>query len=580
MEKIVLGLNLFHADSSACLIVNNELISAAEEERFTRVKHYGGIPSNAIKFCLISNGYTLNDVDIISINQNISENLFEKFKYLFSKKFSLKLVLKSLKIKKKRQDIKHSINNLDIGTFKGKIIGIEHHLSHVCSSFNVSGFKNATCLSVDGFGDFVSTAWGYGTNENVFLEDKVYFPHSLGVFYQSITQYLGFNNYGDEYKVMGLAPYGKPIYTDKLNNLIKYTGKGKFELNLEYFTHHKNDYSIDFESNGYPVVKTLYSNRLCELLGSPRKTNEKIEQFHKDIASSAQKIYEDIFFKILNFLFEKYKNQNLSLSGGCIMNSVANGKIRDNTNFTNIYIPSAPGDAGGAIGSSFAFLSKTNKIKFKHLHAYWGPKFTNDEIKKEIENLILNKGNPHNLNIKLIENEDDLNDFVSSEIQNNKVIGWFQGKMEFGARALGNRSILANPANPKIKELINKKIKLRETFRPFAPSILSEDVEKWFGIYSELPFMSEVKKIKSNKNLIPGVVHIDDTCRLQTVKKEENKKFYNLIHKFKQKTGIPILLNTSFNENEPIVCSPKDAIKCFLRTEMDIICIENWVISR
>ena len=497
-----------------------------------------------------------------------------------SNKINYELIFQSLKYSLFRKNFKTLLNQMGIGNYTGKILGIEHHLSHIGSSFYPSGFDESVCVSIDGFGDFVSTTWGYAKNNEVSTHGKVFFPDSLGIFYQAITQYIGFNNYGDEYKMMGLSPYGKPIYEKQLSKIINYLDEGKFKLNLDYFTHHNDDYAMNFDSNGSPIIKKLYSDKLIELLGPPRTPNNMIESFHKDIACSAQKIYENIFFDIMNFVYNKYNNSNLSLSGGCVMNSVANGKIRQRTKFKNIYIPSSPGDSGGSIGSAYTYLSKSIKVGRKVNHSYFGPKFSNEEIKKEIDKLILNSSDKSNFEVKNFENDNELLDFITENILQNKIVGWFQGKMEFGPRALGNRSIIANPCNLEIRDIINKKIKLREMFRPFAPSILYEDVYNWFEINAELPFMSEVLKIKKNKDKIKAVVHIDDTCRVHTVKECDNKKFYNLIKLFKKKTDIPILLNTSFNENEPIVCSPFDAINCFLRTEMDIICLGNWIIKR
>jgi len=408
------------------------------------------------------------------------------------------------------------------------------------------------------------------------VDGKIYFPHSLGIFYQAITQYLGFKNYGDEYKVMGLAPYGNPNYTKVISNLINYEKKFNFKLNLKYFLHHKK--RIFFISSiGEPIFKDLFSEELIKLLGPVRTKDESITQKHMDIAKSAQVIYEKFFFLLLNDIYEKYNIKNLNLSGGCAMNSVANGKIIKNTPFENIYVSSNPGDAGGAIGSAISLIS--DKFKYKQingLNPYLGKEYSDNEIEEIINKFDLNK----NFSVNKL-NDHFLFSKIAELISQSSIIGWFQGKMEWGPRALGNRSILADPRNPKMREILNFKIKRRESFRPFAPAILYEEMDKWFEIKKLVPHMSEVYNILENKkSLIPAVTHVDGTGRVQTVDILGNKRFYNLIKEFNNQTNVPIILNTSFNENEPIVETPDQAISCFLRTNMDVLVLENWVISR
>ena len=397
----------------------------------------------------------------------------------------------------------------------------------------------------------------------------------MGIFYQSITQFLGFKKYGDEYKVMGLSSYGNPTYQKQLSKLLYNTDEG-YKLNLKYFIH--QDQNI-FKNNKMGQIEyfDLYSQELKNLIGDERKFDDEINQRHMDIAKSAQVVYENTLFTLLTSLFQKYKIKNLTLSGGCAMNSVANGKILKKTPFEKVYISPNPGDAGGSIGSALFFLlEKGQKIENNINYAYLGSNYSDEDI----EQVISQKDLKTNFFVKKYPDE-DLYNFISDQLCLSKIIGWFQGKMEWGARALGNRSILADARNPKIKDIINKKIKKRESFRPFAPAILEEFTSQWFEIDKDVPYMSEVYKILKNKvNDLPGITHVDGTGRLQTVTKSNNNKFYCLIKNFYNKTNIPIVLNTSFNENEPIVESPEQAIDCFLRTNMDILVLGSWVISR
>ena len=383
---------------------------------------------------------------------------------------------------------------------------------------------------------------------------------------------------------MGLAPYGKPTFTDQLRKILKLKLNGSFELNLLYFRHHKE--KIDFKwSNGSPSIGTLFSPELEKLLGPARRQNEKITQLHKDIAHSTQVIYEETFFHLLKSLNKKYKISNLAIAGGCGMNSVANGKVLLKTPFKKVYVQAASGDAGGAIGAALTIWHKLGGIKSKqkilpHNHAYWGPSFSNQYV-MSLLNLQNDRIERENCNFKYFSEDSKLTKFIADEISNGKVIGWFQGKMEWGPRALGNRSIVCDPRRSDIKDILNLKIKRRESFRPFAPSVLREDLNDWFEQSDEVPFMMQVYQITKNKrSLIPAVTHIDGSGRLQTVDVRTNPKYYQLISDFKNLTGIPMVLNTSFNENEPVVCRPEEALETFLRTKMDILVLENWVIKR
>ena len=579
---LILGINAYHADASACILKDNVLVAAAEEERFVRVKHLAGFPIKAIEFCLKAVNIDIQEIDYLAVNSDPKSNFLRKVLYSTINIKNPFYLAKKYFNRKTPNKYNSELKNFYNSDFRNKIINVDHHLSHINSSYFNSDFDEAACLSIDGFGDFCSTKWGFYKDNKFEIGDQVTFPNSMGIFYQSLTQYLGFRNYGDEYKVMGLAPYGNPTYQNKIEKMIKLRKKGKFQLDMKYFRHHKQDMSFEW-SDGVPKFDILFDKEnLVDLLSlEPRNPIEDLNQEHKNFAASIQKVYEKIFFYILNEIYDRYHNKNLALSGGCAMNSVANGKIYKNTKFEKIFIPPAAGDAGGSIGAAYEVLNqKVKKVqKFKLRNASIGPSFSNSEVE-----LTLKKAkifNNHEFDVKNYENFDEIIDLISSEICQGNVIGWFQGGMEWGPRALGNRSIICDPRRDDMKEILNLKIKRRESFRPFAPSILLEEVPNWFEINDAVPFMSQVFKIKKEKRkYIPSVCHVDGTGRLQTVTKESNARYFQLISEFFKTTNVPMLLNTSFNENEPIVCAPEEAIETFLRTKMDVIVLENWLIKR
>ncbi len=575
----ILGLNYYHPDSSACLIKNGELTAAAEEERFVRIKHFSGFPENSINFCLNFGNLKLSDIDFVALNYHPLSNFKGKFLYTlknFNKITTFhKLIGQKNKLKNQNK-LKFFLNN---NNFKGKIINVDHHLSHLCSSYFLSNFKKSIGLTIDGFGDFCSMESFLCEDRNIKKIKKVLFPHSLGIFYQATTQFLGFKNYGDEYKLMGLASYGEPRYLDEFSEIVRFSEKNYFKLNLNYFTHHTDKKFKYFFENGNPIFNNLYSDLFKKKFGEPRSNNDPIEKKHMDIASSMQKHFEDIILSILNKLYNEYKIDKLCLSGGCAFNSKLNGLIREKTKFKEVFIQPNAGDAGGSIGASISanlnFKKKDNKIVSKN-NAYLGPSYSNEDIEAIISDR--NDLGDYQVN-KLSDNK--IYSITAEKIFNNLIIGWFKGRMEWGPRALGNRSILANPTNKNIKDVLNLKIKLREKFRPFAPSVLFEHKEKYFKIDYHSPYMLNVVEAKKiARETIPAVVHVDNTCRVQTVKREENEHFYNLINEFYLLSGVPVLVNTSFNENEPIVQNPQQAIDCFLRTKMDYLVLENWTISR
>ena len=578
----ILGLNAYHGDSSACLVVDGKLVAAAEEERFRRIKHWAGFPSEAIRYCLEEAGIGLGDLDHVAINQDAKANLWRKIAFTLSKHPDLGMVVDRIRNKRERLHADAELEQLFPGQrLRGKVHQVEHHLAHLASAFFVSPFQDATVVSVDGFGDFASAAWGMGTGNEIAVDAKVYFPHSLGIFYQAMTQYLGFPHYGDEYKVMGLAPYGKPAFMNEMRALVRLKSDGAYELDLEYCRHHREKIEYEWE-NGEPVVGTLYSAKLEELLGPARRKDDELTPRHLDIARSVQAMYEEAFFNLLNRLYERHKVDRLVLAGGCAMNSVANGKVYRNTPFRRFYVQSAAGDAGGAIGAAFVVWHQFShdKRSFVMDHAFWGPQFSHEHmsgILRDSKDDLLEK------ECTVVEIGDDtaLCARTAGAIAEGKVIGWFQGRMEWGPRALGNRSILGDPRRADMKDILNLKIKRRESFRPFAPSILREAVPEWFEADDDVPFMMQVYQIREGKRaLIPAVTHVDGSGRLQTVNRETNPRYYRLIEAFNSITGVPVLLNTSFNENEPVVCRPEEALDCFLRTKMDVLVLGNYFISR
>lgn len=585
----ILGLNAYHGDSSACLVRDGALVAAAEEERFRRIKHWAGFPSEAIRSCLEQAGIRLGDVEAIAINQDAGANLWKKVAYMATRRPDLSLVLDRIRNKRERVGVAAELARAFPGeSLRAEVHEVEHHLAHLASAFLVAPFDEAVVVSVDGFGDFASAAWGIGSGSEITVEDKVYFPHSLGMFYQALTQYLGFPYYGDEYKVMGLAPYGEPKYLEAMRRIVRLQDDGSFRLELGYFRHHKE--KVDYEwDNGEPKVGPLFSPLLEDLLGPSRKAGETLSQIHRDLARSTQAMYEEAFFHLLNRLHQRHRMDNLALAGGCAMNSVANGKVYRQTPFKKVYIQSAAGDAGGAIGAAFVVAQaaamkvrpgKSGASKFVMDHAYWGPEFGSDALKA----LLDSKRDDLAAAGCAVEEPESIEALCSRTAQaigEGKVIGWFQGRMEWGPRALGNRSILADPRRTDMKEILNLKIKRRESFRPFAPSILREHVADWFETDDDVPFMMQVFQIRAEKRTrIPAVTHVDGSGRLQTVSAASNPRYYRLIETFHELTGVPMLLNTSFNENEPVVCRPEEALDCFLRTRMDVLVLGDYFVSR
>jgi len=572
----ILGINAYHPDSSACLLKDGIVVCAIEEERIRRIKHWSGFPSEAIKFCLEDQNLTIKQVDYITISRdpkkNIHKKIFHALKYSINPFNLWNRVLNSRKTSSVKSSLANlfQVSELDI---KAKFYNIEHHLSHMGSSFFASRFKESAILSIDGFGDFTSTMTAFGKGNNIKSLKELNYPHSLGVFYTTVTQFLGFPDYGDEYKVMGLASYGKARYLKELDQIIELNENGFFKLNKKYFKHFRKGVVMDW-NGGNSNINSLFTKHWEDLFGKSRAKGDDLQKWHFDLAASVQTFTEKVIFHILNKLYEETRSVNLCLSGGVAQNSVANGKILENTSFKHIYIPSAGGDAGTSIGSA---LYLYNNILVKQrgeeiTSASFGARFNHEEIINILEK--------HDVKYTLVSDE-DLFEKVTDKLVNGGVVGWFQGRSEFGPRALGNRSILVDPRRDDAKELLNEKIKRRESFRPFAPSILKEFISEYFIENDSSPFMERVYNIRKEKHIdIPAVTHINGTGRLQTVDKHVSSRYHQLISKFAEKSGIPILLNTSFNENEPIVNRPEEALDCFLRTKMDMLVMENIIIER
>ncbi len=572
----ILGLNAFHGDSSACILKNGNVIVALEEERIRRIKHWAGFPTEAIKYCLKDVGISIKDIDYITISRDPSANVIKKIKHTLKNKVSISTILDRYTNSKKVKSVKAMLAeefNVSENDIKAEIHNIEHHRSHLGSSFFASPFEKSALLSIDGFGDFTSTMTAIGKGNQIEILDSVHFPHSAGIFYTSFTQYLGFPKYGDEYKVMGLAPYGNAIYVNKLKDVIEFTDDGLFKLNLNYFKHHKNGVKMSWEG-GEPDIESIFSGYMVEKFGPARKREDELTQYHKDLAASVQRITEELIFHILTHLHKRTGVDTLCIAGGVAQNSVANGKILRNTPFKKVYIPPAGHDAGTSIGSALFLHNQILKQKrvAPMFSGALGSHFTDTEIETYLRSQ----------NVKFTKYPDEeLFDKVTDCIINGGVVGWFQGRAEFGPRALGHRSIIADPRRADAKEILNLKIKRRESFRPFAPSILKEFVPDYFADADDVPFMEKVYLIKEEmRSKIPAVTHVDGTGRLQTVDAKTEPKYHALISAFNKKTGVSILLNTSFNENEPIVNSPANALDCFLRTKMDMLVIENFIVSR
>jgi carbamoyltransferase len=580
----ILGINAYHGNASAALVCDGKLIAAVEEERFNRVKYAAGFPSAAIHYCLKEAGITLADLDHVAVPRNPYARLGTKLLYA--------LRMPSFARERARVISKFtgipaalaSAFDADPQTLKAKFHRVEHHQAHLASTFFVSPFENAALLSADGLGDFASSMWGLGSGHRMRIDGAIAFPHSLGLYYSAVTQYLGFLKFGDEYKVMGLAAYGQPTYLDCFRDILRFNSNGGdlgFKLGLRYFTHHKTGPEMSWaESDKTPILGKMFSEALPRLLKTPaRQPAAPLEQHHRDMASSLQSRLEEVYLGMLQKLASKTKAKAVCLAGGVAFNCVANGKIFDATPFEQAYVHPAAGDAGLAVGAAYYVWHQIlgQPRSFVMDHAYWGPGFGQQELEAAIRCSAVSRDG--HLIIELPEEE--LLRRTATIIAEGKILGWYQGRSEWGPRALGNRSIVADPRRPEMKEILNRRIKHREVFRPFAPSILAEKTGEWFQKSYPSPFMNLAYSVlPSKRDKIPAPTHVDGTGRLQTVTQQANPRYYALIREFERQTGVPVVLNTSFNDNEPIVCRPEEALDCYLRTQMDALVLGNFLIAR
>jgi len=571
----VLGINAYHGDAAAAITKDGQLLAAVEEERFNRKKHCAGFPAESVRYCLEVANVPLEEIDHIGISRDPSAHLHKKV--LFSLKRLKNLsgqIMERLANAAKVRDLRKELTSA-LGTsseLRAQFHNVEHHKAHMASCFFVSPFERAAILSIDGFGDFISTMWGVGEGTNMQVLGQVEYPHSAGIVYTATSQFLGFPKYGDEGKVMGLAPYGKPGYLTEFREILRSDDCG-FKLNLDFFRHDSEGVDMTWD-NGSPTIGQIFSDKFIETFGSARLKDEPLTSRHEDIAASLQARLEEVSFEILRRLHDRTKLDRLCLAGGVAYNSVMNGKILLHTPFKELYIQPAAGDAGTAIGVCYYIYNSTLRQARSYVmeNPYTGPAFSNHDIAS-----VLKKNGLAGREMS----QRELTQTAAQTIADGKIVGWFQGRMEFGPRALGNRSIVVDPRRGDMKDILNARIKKREPFRPFAPSVLVERVGEYFDQTHPSPAMLMVYQVKAEKrSVIPAVTHVDGSGRLQTVSRRDNPLYYQLISDFEKLTGVPVVLNTSFNEDEPIVCNPQEAIECFQRTRMDSLFIGNYLVER
>jgi carbamoyltransferase len=575
----ILGINAYHGNASAAILCDGKLVAAVEEERFNRVKYAAGFPAAAIRYCLQTAGITLAEVDHVAVPRNPYARLGTKLFYALRMP---SFARERAKVLAKFTGIPEALAaafGFAPEKLPAKFHRVEHHVAHLASAFYCSPFEEAALLSADGLGDFASSMWGAGFGRRMNFHGSVAFPHSLGLYYSAVTQYLGFLKFGDEYKVMGLGAYGEPEFLPEFREIVHSNGT-RFHLGLKYFTHHRTGPEMSWaEADKTPVLGKMYSEEMPKKLGPVRAPEEPIEQRHKNLACSLQARLEEVYLGMLERLHRETGMKSVCLAGGVAFNCVANGKIPASTGFENVYVHPAAGDAGLAVGAAQFVWHQVlgNPRRFVMDHAYWGPEFSREEIRAAVKASRLGE------NGFAVEElpEEALLQKTAAIIADGKILGWFQGRAEWGPRALGNRSIVADPRRPEMKEILNRRIKHREIFRPFAPSILAEKTGEWFEQAHASPFMTMAYAVRPEKrNQIPAPTHVDGTGRLQTVTPTANPRYWKLIHEFERQTGVPVVLNTSFNDNEPIVCKPEEAIGCFERTQMDVLVLGDFLVTR
>jgi carbamoyltransferase len=570
---LILGLNMFHADASAALVQDGEVVFAIAEERLNRVKHYAGFPALAIKACLDFSGAKITDVDHVAVGQDSDANLAKKVQYALANPVKILNFIRLRQRKQPMRDVRSlmaSALDIDARTLRFKKHRLEHHIAHIASAYYCSPWDKAAGFSYDGSGDFVSTMMARCEGNQIEVLDRVFLPDSLGTFYTMICEFIGYPHYGDEGKVMGLAPYGKDTFCAQLAEVIGLKNDS-FNLDRSFFKPLGSNQGMQVLSDGTVRLSRHFSSRMVKAFGEPRDPRAEITQREMDLAYAMQRRFEDVLFHLLNQLHSRVACEDLAMAGGCALNSVANGKLFKHTPFRRTWIQPAAGDEGLAIGAALHTYHSVLNLprRFAMKNSYLGPEFSEALIESALKKA--------NLRYRKLERE-PLLETVAQQIATGNIVGWFQGRMEWGPRALGNRSILAHPGLPGMKDVLNARIKQREWFRPFAPSILEERQSEFFEHDYPSPFMLHVYKIRPEKrSQLSAVNHVDDTGRLQTVSREENPLYHELICAFERKTGIPAVLNTSFNENEPIVCQPDEAIDCFKRTRMDVLAIGPYL---
>ena len=576
----ILGINAYHGNASAAIVCDGRLVAAVEEERFNRVKYAAGFPAAAIRYCLAEAGITLDDVDHIAIPRNPWARLGTKLLYAVRMpRFARERVRVLARFTSLPEALEQAFD-VDPQRIRARYHRVEHHLAHLASTFFVSPFEQAAVLSADGLGDFASTMWATGEGNRLRVHGAVAFPHSLGMYYTAITQYLGFWKFGDEYKVMGLAAYGEPAYLEEFRRILQSNAALGFRLNLAYFSHHHTGPDMTWrEADKTPQLGRIFSPYLEERLGPTRAPDQPVEQRHRNAAATMQACLEEVLFDLLTTLQRRTGHRALCLAGGVAFNCAANGKIFDRTPFEQVYVQPAAGDAGLAVGAAYYVYHHVlgHPRTFVMEHPYWGPAYSQQQIRAALERSSIASSEFQVTELP----EEQLAKETAKEIAGGKIVGWFQGRAEWGPRALGNRSILADPRRAEMKDILNRRIKHREVFRPFAPSILEEATGEYFEKAYPSPFMALAYAVRPEKRKeIPAPTHVDGTGRLQTVSRTVNPRYWRLIREFANLTGVPVVLNTSFNENEPIVCQPEEAIECFLRTKMNTLVLGNTIVRK
>jgi len=571
---VILGINTYHANSSAALVVDGRLVAAVEEERFTRAKYETGFPHHSIDYCLRAGGIEARDVGHIAVSRNPLAHLGSKAWFAASTRAGREMIRARgdlLQFFRVKRTMAEGLG-VDVRALRAKLHLVEHHRAHIASAFFVSPFERAAVLSLDGSGDMVSAMWGTGEGSRLRIAGRVLYPHSLGVFYQAMTQYLGFSKWGDEYKVMGLASYGRPTYESGMRAVLRNDGM-QFRLNLDCFRHHRHNIPMTWDG-GPASISRLWGGELEHRFGPARRDGDPVEQRHKDVAASMQHRLEEVELDMLRTLQLATDMQSLAMAGGVALNCVANGRIRHETDFRHVYVQPAAYDGGTSVGAAFYVYHHVlgHPRGYVMDHTYLGPAFDERTCAQAL--------GAAGLQLRRL-GDDELLEWASSSLDRGKILGWFQGRMEFGPRALGNRSILADPRREEIRDALNARIKHREPFRPFAPAVLEESLTDWFEDDAPSPFMLMTYRVRPDRReLVPAPIHVDGTGRVQTVRRDQNPRFHDLIARFGRRTGIPLLLNTSFNENEPICCTPREAVETFRRTRMDAMALGNLVVER